>query len=849
MQTIFNAPTRDYWQLSIASTAVTTVVASMAIVGWSLGEYRLVTIDVAMAPMQITTALCFLGLVAHIVARLFVQQLISRVAIVFVAATAIGDRLYWAAMGALRSYADVGQGPMSDGSLSLFLLSFFGFGVLCRTNRSVLPILIHGAIALAAGLNVVFEVLVSQGATLDVPFQGMSLLTSLSFFAISAAELFRIIATTLKGRCIYLQAALFCGCFCAVIPLPILTETLIHEANETATVHFQDSLAESVHSALQTNLDQLGSTVLGLKAALESQDEITPDVFRDLAQRFYGTSSIASIALTSSEMKIAAAYPPELEKVIIGTDATYDAERYATMLRAIETGETISSAPFQLRSGPTRNLLFQRVEGKDGDVVVVSLNVDAASLVRAAGISTKQYEFVLSDGDDIVASQTAQPFDDSTVVSTVKVAFFGREWRLDFKASDKMIASLSLISEDVVRMVGLFLTAITALFFTGLLLQSQRAESRERGSQERLADVLEGVSDAIIYTGRRGTIRKFNRAAEDLLGAPERACIGHSIYQFFQPFDLKELGPIFDDGHLDGTHFDSLFKTVPVFGEPHIVRMTSSMVPSSSADAAPDFEQVFFITSVTDVISELREQVLLTENLQRSNEALSRFAYICSHDLQEPVRNTLNFSQKLRAHLEKTETLDERGASYLRFIENGALHSREMIRDILAYSQLDYSAETNTQTDLGDVLRGALDLMSPEDAAKVTFSGHLPSVYAMPQQLHQVLQNLISNGLKYQENTAQAQVKIYTCEYGGTVEICVQDNGIGIPAQSAKDVFTIFRRLHRRDIYPGTGIGLSICQRIIDRHGGRIWHSAAPDGGSIFHITLRKAEEEKRNVA
>ena len=241
-----DAPGRDFWQLSAISITLTLIVALMALFGWAIGDYLLVSVDADRAPMQVTTALCFLCFVAHILARTASITTLSRLSLIACVAIALGDRLYWSTTGMLDSYQNVGRGPMSGASILLFAVSAMAFGVMCKTRQAGLSAVLHAGVAIVAAVNIVTILISSQGGATEVLFSGMSLLTSIGFFAVSATEVFRLVTLLLQRRRHLQKIALFAGCFCALTPLPILTESFIHEANDAAIVRFQNSLAEGV---------------------------------------------------------------------------------------------------------------------------------------------------------------------------------------------------------------------------------------------------------------------------------------------------------------------------------------------------------------------------------------------------------------------------------------------------------------------------------------------------------------------------------------------------------------------------------------------------------------------------
>ncbi len=225
--------------------------------------------------------------------------------------------------------------------------------------------------------------------------------------------------------------------------------------------------------------------------------------------------------------------------------------------------------------------------------------------------------------------------------------------------------------------------------------------------------------------------------------------------------------------------------------------------------------------------------------LERSNRELQDFANIASHDMQEPLRKILTFSELLR--LRYADQLDARAGDYIQRMDRAARHLHDLINDLLAYSRITTRARPFTPVDLNEVARKVvsdLDLQIEESQAKVEV-GKLPSLEADPTQMYQLLQNLVSNALKYHAPDRQPHIVISgDCLADGLCQLKVSDNGIGFDAKYLERIFQPFQRLHPRDEYEGTGMGLAICRKIAERHGGAISATSAPDRGATFVVTL-----------
>lgn len=228
-----------------------------------------------------------------------------------------------------------------------------------------------------------------------------------------------------------------------------------------------------------------------------------------------------------------------------------------------------------------------------------------------------------------------------------------------------------------------------------------------------------------------------------------------------------------------------------------------------------------------------------TAELQRSNAELQQFAYVASHDLQEPLRMVASFTQLLDTKYR--DQLDDAGREYIRYAVDGAQRMKRLINDLLEFSRVDSRPQLNEAVDslavVQDVQR-AFAILLNEKQGSLTISGDLPAVWADSGQLFRVFQNLIGNGLKFNRNVHPHVEVAATRPSPGWAEFSVTDNGIGIDPEFADQVFVIFRRLHGREQFEGTGIGLAVCKRIIEKSGGKIRLDTTYTGGSRFVFTL-----------
>jgi light-regulated signal transduction histidine kinase (bacteriophytochrome) len=227
------------------------------------------------------------------------------------------------------------------------------------------------------------------------------------------------------------------------------------------------------------------------------------------------------------------------------------------------------------------------------------------------------------------------------------------------------------------------------------------------------------------------------------------------------------------------------------------------------------------------------------ETLERSNIELQQFAYFASHDLQSPLRSIGGFVQLLQ--MEYQEKLDDQGRDYIRRTVQSIAQMQALIRDLLAYSRVESRSRPFVPVRLGDVFHDSSTLLeaSIRDSGGQVTCGELPAVLGDRSQLAQLMLNLIGNGLKY--HGAEPPHVHVSAELGPKENewiISVRDNGIGIEPKYFERVFEIFKRLHDQREYPGTGIGLAVCRRVVERHGGAIWVESEPGRGSNFRFSI-----------
>jgi len=236
--------------------------------------------------------------------------------------------------------------------------------------------------------------------------------------------------------------------------------------------------------------------------------------------------------------------------------------------------------------------------------------------------------------------------------------------------------------------------------------------------------------------------------------------------------------------------------------------------------------------------TDIQDQKQVESELRRANQDLEQFAFSASHDLQEPLRSVKIYSELLTRRY--SERLDGQALDFLQHLRTGASRMEILVQDLLAYTRVITVDESADLTDADEVLAATLDGLAAsisETSARIT-SDRLPRLHVRSSHLQQLLQNLIGNAIKYRSPERTPEVRITAERENGQWIFAISDNGIGIDSQYREGIFGLFKRLHTGDKYSGTGIGLAICKRIVERYGGRIWVESEPGKGSTFRFIL-----------
>jgi PAS domain S-box-containing protein len=367
------------------------------------------------------------------------------------------------------------------------------------------------------------------------------------------------------------------------------------------------------------------------------------------------------------------------------------------------------------------------------------------------------------------------------------------------------------------------------------LTEEKLTKERLRRSEDRFANMISEIQDyAILLMDTNGNIENWNKGAERIKGYKANEIIGKNFRLFYTPEDLAAGKP------------DSLLEKARKYGraqdESWRVRKDGTLFWGSVTITAlhNDLDEVIGFSKVTRDMTDLKKaqtSLLNVQKMEARNDELEQLTYITSHDLQEPLRNISSLIDMLAQ--DYATRLDETGRQTIRYISESAARMRKLIHGLLDYGRLGRNADAQ-KLDCNKIIQDVLadfHVLIRETGA--TFHiGNLPHITGYETEFRLLLQNLVGNALKFRQPDTPPEITIWAEQHHGNWKFAVKDNGIGIDWRYQDRIFLIFQRLHKRQDYDGSGIGLAHCKRIVELHNGQIWVDSQPGIGSTFYFTI-----------
>ncbi|MBI4696450.1 MAG: PAS domain S-box protein [Gammaproteobacteria bacterium] len=373
--------------------------------------------------------------------------------------------------------------------------------------------------------------------------------------------------------------------------------------------------------------------------------------------------------------------------------------------------------------------------------------------------------------------------------------------------------------------------------YEGLEADREHSEiAAPRGTLSARA-LFDALADAAFVFTPAGIIQACNFAAERIFGHSANELVGRSMCLLFADGDAESfLYQLQNDLHAHQTHYTGTPRELRgrrKTGETFALEITVTTLRD------PDGERLLGIARDITERHAAQEQIRAQNaRLQRANQELEQFTYVASHDLQEPLRMVSSFTELFARRYQGI--IDDTGREFIGYALDGAKRMKLLINDLLEYSRLSHDTGVHSKIDANRVCDDALKTLAlaVRDSGAEVEVGKLPAITGHRAQLRVLFHQLIGNAIKYQAADRPPRIEVNALRDGNAWHFRVKDNGMGIPEEFLGRIFHIFHRLHRERRFPGTGVGLAMCKRIVELHGGTIWAESVRGEGSLFHFTL-----------
>lgn len=456
----------------------------------------------------------------------------------------------------------------------------------------------------------------------------------------------------------------------------------------------------------------------------------------------------------------------------------------------------------------------------DQDGVIVDCNDHFLEIMGAPRRRVVGFNMIQSARDERMRTAVLRAL-------TGKIGCFEGDYR---SVSGNRLTTLRALYKRITTEDGQFLGAV-GLFED--ISEHKKAEQALRESEQRYRSLVETMNDGFLIRDENDMITYVNPRLCEMWGYEREEIIGRPLVDFLDPENrliLEQQLVRRREGALDPYEITWTARDAR--------KVVAIMSPKPIFDEAGNFKGSFVV--ITDITSRKRAEEAVArqaQELARSNAELEQFAYVASHDMQEPLRMVASYVQLLQRRYKGR--LDDDADEFIEYAVDGAKRMQRMINDLLAYSRVGRRGETFEPVDMETALDwalGNLGAILDDSGAKIT-RDPLPRVMGHSGQLAQLFQNLIANAIKFRSDSPP-QIHVSAERHANEWVFSVRDNGIGFDNEYAEKIFIIFQRLHGKGAYPGTGIGLAICKKIVEHLGGTIWANSKPGEGATFYFTL-----------
>lgn len=841
---------------------IVLITSISALFGWFFGVARLLDIWPGFSLMSFNTALSFV-FASGVVLSLRAQN--EKLSLAFGALTGILPAL------SLLKYAGLTDLPVDDllfdsTSSGGFMAANTAIGLMFAAFSGMMRSLmgdkqwVSGAIA-ALGLAIFglgLTGLATYGVNIMASYMwvaltGMALHTALNFvflgIAISLAS--GGLQSTLphKRKEILLTSSVVLA---AVIATCGIWRYLLENDRQAtiANVHHELSFVQELINVEFENLQEALERMAERQAA---RDEITPEGWQADAEKYTADfQQIPGIGLVGTDYRIIGVAPFKELQPAMGVGPNFNPDRTEAMYEAALRGTSVLTKPFTLATGRQSIVLFSPIIRDTEFRGLIAASIELEPMIRTwLREDFVDFEVLLCDGDDVIMSIPSQFETAPSFADVRELSVLNRTWTL------KMVPDKDFVRKEIQPLsqaalpMGMIVTLLLAIAINRSLAVShqnellristydlQNREARLEYMARERELIISSTSEALIYLDRHRNIRLANEAAAKLLETERCLLVGRRFGALPFFFEGKKTKPTVEQ-LIDYGRIEDIELHPAGYGD-HPLSLSLSATPISAASGRSEGYVIVFY-DITERRNLEQSKVHLLETLEKSNEELTQFAHICSHDLQEPFRMIGAFSEMLENHLTAQGENDEQTTLYLKFLTDASERGMSLIRDILDYSRVEHGSDHLVDVDSRIIVHEIFaNFRGTSDRKLELTQEDLPTVPYSKVQMMQLFQNLIGNAIKYSKPDGPIRVNIKCRELGDHWRFDVEDNGIGIAEKNLHKVFEIFKRLHRRDQIPGTGIGLAICRKIVERHGGTISVQSTYGQGSTFYFTVPK---------